>query len=217
VYTSGISGCVEGDFIAMGGSTSTPVCSTACVQGLARIQDAILKSCAGVAVGETSIIGAFQNGLGLRALCPGVTVTTRSPSTAPLTTTQVAVETSTEPAATTAPSRTSLSTANTSSTSKTEGTPSSSTPSAGSAVDPSATASTLPSSTVAARSSTDAKSSTAGPNPSQAANRQLSNAESGGGSPFDVVAVGSASQRTVLGGTASLLVATVVLLVAWLS
>jgi hypothetical protein len=74
-YTSTIKGCVASDF------QSPNRCSSACVQGLVDIGALIQRVCVGVDVGETSIIGVFQFGIGIASLCPGVevvTITTKS-------------------------------------------------------------------------------------------------------------------------------------------
>jgi hypothetical protein len=69
-YTTTIKGCVASDF-------SPPNrCSSACVQGLVDIGALIQRVCANVDVGETSIIGVFQFGIGIASLCPGVEVVT---------------------------------------------------------------------------------------------------------------------------------------------
>ncbi|KAF2851794.1 hypothetical protein T440DRAFT_394345, partial [Plenodomus tracheiphilus IPT5] len=213
VYNSKIAGCVASDFTSSDGST--PVCSAACLQGLAKIQDAVSKGCADVDVSEVSIIGVFQNGLGVRALCPGVPVTTKSSSTAAATTTDVSVETSTEAATTVTSSFEmilSTGTASASSTSKTAAQSSSSASSStrGLLVDPSATGTF----TASAQPTDVAPSSTAGARTSQAPNSQLSNSGSGGGSPFDVVAVGSSSQLRIFDMTVASLIATAVLFFA---
>ncbi|KAI8942989.1 hypothetical protein NX059_001027 [Plenodomus lindquistii] len=201
VYNSKIEGCVATDFSSSDGST--PVCSAACVQGLVKIQDAVSKSCADADVSEVSIIGVFQNGLGLRALCPGVAVTTKSSTTAQATSTQAPARTSTEAAATTTSSfEMVLSTASSS--------PGLNSPTRGLTMDPSATG-TL---TTSEQATNVGPSWTAGATTSRAPNSQLSNAGSGGGSPFDVVAVGSSSQVRIIDMTAASLFATAVVFFA---
>lgn len=199
VYNYKIDGCVASDF------SITSRCSATCVQGLVKITDAVLKSCADVDVGETSIIGVFQNGLGIQALCPGVTVTTGSSSTS--TTTRVTSISSTQVAATTTAARTS-----TTSTTQSSAPQSSSTSSGGLNIDPSATASLTtsinasPTNVVQPGTSSTAK-------PSQVAGSQLSNSDSGGGSPFDVVAVGASSHLRTFDIGVTCIIATALLLV----
>ncbi|CAO2651915.1 Nn.00g001980.m01.CDS01 [Neocucurbitaria sp. VM-36] len=201
VYNSRIEGCTAEDF------NPTATCSSACVQGLVKITEAVNSGCSNVDVGETSIIGVFQNGLGIQALCPGVTVTTISSTSS----------------STTAPAQTSTqavaSTTSTTSTSETEDDEPSSTSSAGLLTDPGATG-TFTTSTVNApptsaaqpgASSTDTNNSAS---PSGVANSQLSNADSGGGSPFDVVATGESSRLRVVDVSMATLLATALLFVA---
>ncbi|KAH8722548.1 hypothetical protein GQ44DRAFT_570392, partial [Phaeosphaeriaceae sp. PMI808] len=61
-YTTNISGCTPNDF------SPSAICSSACVQGLVKIGEVVKRVCRDVDVGETSIIGVFQNDLGLAAL-----------------------------------------------------------------------------------------------------------------------------------------------------
>jgi hypothetical protein len=64
VYTTPIDGCAASDFAA------AATCSVQCLGGLVRIGVSVKTGCRDVDVGETSIIGVFQNGLGVAALCP---------------------------------------------------------------------------------------------------------------------------------------------------
>lgn len=174
VYNTKIDACVSSDF-ALGAT-----CSSACLAGLAKIGAAVKTGCAGVDVGETSIIGVFQNDLGIAALCPNNRQTTTSSSSSSSssaisrTTLQTSTRTST-PATTTAAPPTSSSQP-----------PSAS--SSGIAID-------TPTGT-AASSIAFADPTSAVPTESSASNgnSQLSNSDSGGGSPFDVVATGAAPQ-----------------------
>ncbi|OAL48909.1 hypothetical protein IQ07DRAFT_600776 [Pyrenochaeta sp. DS3sAY3a] len=194
VYNAKIDGCVASDFNP--GAT----CTSACVQGLVKIGEAVLRSCANVDVGETSIIGVFQNDLGIQALCPGVTVTTIPSSTS---TTRAPSQTTTSPATTTSTS-----------TENDDDEPSS-TSSGGLIVDPSATggttANTQPTNAVQPVASSPASSPAAQSSP--VGNSQLSNADSGGGSPFDITASGS-SQLQAVGPALAALIATALLFVA---
>ncbi|KAF2028804.1 hypothetical protein EK21DRAFT_23998, partial [Setomelanomma holmii] len=61
-YTTTIEGCQASDFAA------NAICSSACVQGLIKIGNVVNSACKDVDVGETSIIGVFQNGIGIQAL-----------------------------------------------------------------------------------------------------------------------------------------------------
>ncbi|EUC51105.1 hypothetical protein COCMIDRAFT_80083 [Bipolaris oryzae ATCC 44560] len=216
VYYSAISGCVPGDF--QPGAT----CSAACVRGLNQITDSVKKRCANVDVGELSLIGVFQNGLGIASLCPGVTVTTIK-SDSPTTSTQSSrSSTSTRASSSTSPSSSSSSSETTAASSTVEARPTSSSSSTdtqteqttssisstnGLVLDPNATGST-PTTTVAVP-----PEDTNAPDPSLAPGTQLSNAFSGGGSPFDVVATGSSSHKDIFGGAAAALLATAFLLI----
>ncbi|KAF1927799.1 uncharacterized protein M421DRAFT_15796, partial [Didymella exigua CBS 183.55] len=62
VYTSTIDGCTASDF------SSSATCSAQCVAGLTRIAASVKSGCRNVDVGETSIIGVFQNDIGVAAL-----------------------------------------------------------------------------------------------------------------------------------------------------
>lgn len=199
VYTTTIEGCRAEDF----GSSNR--CSSACVQGLAKITESVLRGCADVDVGETSIIGVFQNGLGIQALCPGVSVTTVGSTTATSTRSTTTVQSTSSRATTTTSTR-----ASTTSDSASE-TQTSSATSAAIATDPGATsANNAP--TGVTQSSTFRTS--AAP-PSRTANSQLSNADSGGGSPFDVTATGSSAQLRVVDVTATAFLATAFLFVVF--
>lgn len=196
VYTSSISGCVADDF------KSGATCSAACVRGLSAIAESVKDKCANVDAGELSIIGVFQNGLGIQSLCPGVTITTISSESAGKTDTKTLEQaTSTQAVLTTTSfTNSAIQATSTSSSSNTDAedgdeeptssaqTTSSSSSTGGLVLDPNATgtftASVIP--------PTDTAQAT------QAPNAQLSNADSGGGSPFDVVAVGASSQLRTL-------------------
>lgn len=203
VYNARIEGCTADDF------KSTATCSSACVQGLVKITEAVAKDCINVDAGETSIIGVFQNGLGIQALCPGVTVTIISSTSS---STTVAAQTSTSAVAST------TSTTSTTSTSETTTSEPSSTSSGGLITDPGATG-TFVASTVNAPATSAAQPSSAEPqssaSASQKVNSQLSNSDSGGGSPFDVVATGSSSRLRVIDVSVASLLATSLLFVAW--
>ncbi|KAG9194894.1 hypothetical protein G6011_04929 [Alternaria panax] len=203
VYTSAISGCAADDF------KSGAICSAACVRGLSAIAESVKEKCANVDAGELSIIGVFQNGLGIQSLCPGVTITTRSSSTAGKTSTQAALTTTsfTNSAVETSPTPTSSSTETEDGDEEatTSVQPTSSSWSTGSLVlDPNATG-TL---TASVAPPTDTARAT------QAPNAQLSNADSGGGSPFDVVAVGASSPLQAVGVSIASLCAIAVALLA---
>ncbi|KAL1601262.1 hypothetical protein SLS59_005416 [Nothophoma quercina] len=178
VYDTKIDACVSSDF-ALGAT-----CSSACVAGLTKIGAAVKTGCASVDVGETSIIGVFQNDLGIAALCPNNQQSTTSSSSS--STAQTTLQTSTRtsapvtttaapPTSTTQPSRASssglnLDTTATGATSTAIGNPTGAAP----------TLVTDPSSA-----------------PSSGGTSQLSNSDSGGGSPFDVVATGAAPQLRI--------------------
>ncbi|EUC33123.1 hypothetical protein COCVIDRAFT_84314 [Bipolaris victoriae FI3] len=213
VYYSAISGCVPGDF--QPGAT----CSASCVRGLNQIGDSVKKRCADVDVGELSLIGVFQNGLGIASLCPGVTVTTIK-SDSPTTSTQSSRSSTSTRASSSSSSSSTLETSSVSSTVEARPTPSSSSTDTqseqttssisstnGLVLDPNATGST-PTTTVAVP-----PEDTNAPDPSLAPGTQLSNAFSGGGSPFDVVATGSSSHQDIYGGAAAALLATAFLLI----
>ncbi|KAF1849433.1 uncharacterized protein K460DRAFT_354282 [Cucurbitaria berberidis CBS 394.84] len=213
VYNSRIDGCTPDDF------KPTATCSAVCVQGLAKITEAVIARCKDVDVGETSIIGVFQNGLGIQALCPGVTVTTISSIAS---STRAAVPTSTRAVASTTlttPTTSTASTTSTPSTSQTKDGQLSSTSSGGLLIDPSATG-TFTTSTVNAPPTSAGQpgaSSTGNSNavkPSQVPNSQLSNTDSGGGSPFDVVATGLAGRLQVTDVCTATLLAIALLVVA---
>ncbi|CAE7033352.1 hypothetical protein PTT_08867 [Pyrenophora teres f. teres 0-1] len=213
VYRTEISGCTADDFKP--GAT----CTNACVQGLSKIGASVSEKCARVDAGELSIIGVFQNGLGIQSLCPGVTITTISSSGA-----NPSTKSSTGATSTQAPLRTTL----TSSASKVTSTASSSIDdgdedgddgSTSSAPAPTSTAELTPDPNptsgvaVPPTSTAQAASSTSDSTPTSGPNAQLSNSDSGGGSPFDVVATGSSSQRETFGTAAAALLATTFLFV----
>ncbi|KAJ4322959.1 hypothetical protein N0V94_002114 [Neodidymelliopsis sp. IMI 364377] len=191
VYNTKIDACVSSDFKT--GAT----CSSSCLQGLAKIGAAVKSSCAGVDVGETSIIGVFQNNIGVDALCPNnqAATSSSSPSTA-----RTTLQTSTRASTTvTTGSTTATSTAQASSTS-----------SSGLNIDPNASTATLATSTAAAVPTlvTDPSSAPNG-------NSQLSNSDSGGGSPFDVVATGAAPQLPITKAGLTTLLASILFVVTY--
>ncbi|USP78136.1 hypothetical protein yc1106_05410 [Curvularia clavata] len=208
VYFSTIAGCVPTDFAQ--GAT----CSVACVRGLAQIADRVKRECADVDAGELSIIGVFQNELGIPSLCPGIAVTTIS-SDYPTTSTRASSTSTSTKASSITTSFTnsaieaSSTPASSSSAKKTEAQSSSSSSSStsGLVMDPNATGST-PTMTVAVP-----PEDTSRPEPTLAPGTQLSNAFSGGGSPFDIVATGSSSQQEIFGSAALALLATTLILV----
>jgi hypothetical protein len=205
-YTSTIKGCVASDF------QSPNRCSSACVQGLVDIGALIQRVCVGVDVGETSIIGVFQFGIGIASLCPGVevvTITTKSQAqtTATSRTGTSSVAPPSWSLATTPPSSTSTTAA--ASSSQAQSTLSSMTSSQAIVTDPSPTS--LPGGSATGTVQQPVATSTAA-RPATP-NAQLSNADSGGGSPFDVQAVGASSQLQVIGSTAAALLGTAVLFV----
>lgn len=195
VYNTKIDGCQAEDF------QPNAVCSRACVLGLLDITDAVQSGCADVDVGETSIIGVFQNSLGLASLCPNTPVTTITPSSSATRTTAQA-QSSTQAAqsttATTLRSTTSTATSD----------QPSSTSTGAIVLDPSATATS-----VSPPSINTASKPVASPTQGNV-NSQLSNADSGGGSPFDVQATGSSTQLHSAGVSLGALFMTTFFLVA---
>lgn len=190
VYNTKIDSCVSSDFNI--GAT----CSSGCLAGLAKIAAAVKSGCTGVDVGETSIIGVFQNDIGIAALCPNnkqASTSSSSPSTA-----QTTVQTSMR---TSAPATTSVvpptSTAQPSSAS-----------SSGLNLDTTATSATSDHS-AAPTLVTEPSSAPTG----NGGNSQLSNSDSGGGSPFDIVATGAAPQLQLANTALSALLAAVLLVV----
>ncbi|UPX17438.1 uncharacterized protein EKO05_0007792 [Ascochyta rabiei] len=183
VYNTKIDACVSSDFVV------GAKCSSGCLAGLTKIGAAVQTGCAGVDVGETSIIGVFQNNIGIDALCPNnqQAATSSSPSSTARTT----LPTST---------RTPTPTTSTAATSTRQPT---STSSSGLNLDPNATFAT---STVTA-APTDAVATSSVPK----GNSQLSNSDSGGGSPFDVVATGGAPQLRATKAALAILLAAVLL------
>lgn len=203
VYTTSISGCVPDDFKV--GAT----CTAACVRGLSEIADSVKDKCKNVDAGELSIIGVFQNGLGIQSLCPGITITTISSEGGKTSTKESSTATSTEAVLTT------------STDSATEATPTSSSSATGTGDDePSSSESATggltldPNATGTLATMTIVIPPTSAPaDPTEAPNAQLSNADSGGGSPFDVVANGSSPKET-FGSAAAALLATTLFFVA---
>ena len=212
VYRTDISGCTADDFKP--GAT----CTNACVQGLAKIGAGVSDKCAGVDAGELSIIGVFQNGLGIQSLCPGVTVATSSSSNA-----EPSTQSSTGATSTQASLRTTLTSSATKATSTAsrstdygdwdgdDGPTSSASTSTttGSTLDPSTTSGVAAPPTPTSQAASLSSSS----KPTSTPNAQLSNSDSGGGSPFDVVATGSSSQRETFDMAAVALLATTFLFV----
>ncbi|EOA90501.1 hypothetical protein ACJQWK_07433 [Exserohilum turcicum] len=218
VYTTAITGCTPDDFKQ--GAT----CSAACVRGLAQIGDNVKRSCADVDVGELSIIGVFQNDLGIPSLCPGVVVTTIGSGSVMTSTTMSTVARSTTRADTTS---------STNSAAKTTSTPSPSASSTGGSkststdlvMDPNATATKATMTVVVPPDNTAPPKDTASPTdlaPTKQSTRpqetvapgaQLSNAFSGGGSPFDIVATGSSNHLDMFDGAAVALLAVTLLFV----
>ncbi|KAF3048486.1 hypothetical protein E8E11_009517 [Didymella keratinophila] len=190
VYTTPIDGCAASDFAA--GAT----CSAQCLAGLVRIGVSVKTGCRDVDVGETSIIGVFQNGLGVAALCPNNKQSTTSATSAASQTNTAKTET------TKSTLQTSTSTSTTAQATTTASPPSSaaqsskaSSSSGSIAIDTTVTQAT--STTFQFNDPTAAPTSTG----TSSGNSQLSNSGSGGGSPFDVVATGAAAQvKTTLSG-----------------
>ncbi|KAF1349348.1 hypothetical protein EJ07DRAFT_169413 [Lizonia empirigonia] len=193
VYNTKIDACVASDF------TVGATCSSGCLAGLAKIAAAVKTGCAGVDVGETSIIGIFQNDLGIDALCPNNRQATTSSS--PSSTARTTLQTSTRTSAT----------VTTTEVAPTSTAQSSSASSSGPTVDPNASTATSARST----STADPTGAVPSTDPSSApnGNNQLSNSDSGGGSPFDVVATGAASPLRITTAAMTTLVAAVLLVV----
>ncbi|KAH7068178.1 hypothetical protein BKA63DRAFT_108030 [Paraphoma chrysanthemicola] len=206
-YTTNIDGCQATDF------ASGAKCSSACVQGLVKIGEVVNRVCKDVDVGETSIIGVFQNGIGIQALCPGVAVTTISSSTKAPTQTSAAAQpparTTTTSAAAPPPPASTLATSTSTSQSEAAQAPSSSSQVIVTDPDPTSVANSPPTSAVKPLSSSSAAAS-----PSRAANAQLSNADSGGGSPFDVQAVSASPRLSSFDASAAALLGVALLFVA---
>ena len=193
VYDTTIQGCEPSDF------NPANTCSQSCLNGLAKIGNAVKQACSRVDVGETSIIGVFQNDIGIPALCPN---NRNAPSTT-ADTSKTAAQTSTRATSTRPSTSTQTSTSPSSSAASASPSPSPSTTSTGLATDPNASTTTLATSSIAAAPSPTTTGS------SQGGSGQLSNPASGGGSPFDVVAAGSGSQlrHATLGLAAAVLLA----------
>jgi hypothetical protein len=196
VYDTRIQGCSSSDF------NSANLCSQGCLNGLAKIGDSVKSACSRVDVGETSIIGVFQNDIGIAALCPNNRNAPSTTTEAPKTTAQTSTRPTTRPSTSTA----------TSTGTSTDATTQTST-------SPSSSATPSPSSTSSSDLDTDPDDSTAtstpvaapspAPESTQRGGGQLSNPDSGGGSPFDVVAAGSGSRlrHATLGLAAAVLLA----------
>lgn len=182
IYTTPIEGCKAEDF-----TTAGATCSNECVTGLVKIMKKVEVACASVDVPETSIIGIFLLGRGIPTLCPGIEVITISPSSARPIATPTPTPTSSEEEATTTTEAEATSTEEPETTTETAAVTSTEAPSdTGTATN---VQTTFETSTPTPESS--ATSSAAGP--TATGNRQLSNADSGGGSPFDVQAIGAAA------------------------
>lgn len=196
VYNTKIDACASSDFAT--GAT----CSSDCLAGLAKIGAAVKLGCSGVDVGETSIIGVFQNDIGIDALCPNnqqATMSSSSPAT-----TRTTLQTSTR---TSAPATTTI-------VASTSTAQPASTSSSGLIIDPNASTATFATSTITAGPTGAVPTAT---NPSSASggnnhNSQLSNSDSGGGSPFDVVSTGAGPQVRINETVVITLLAAVLLL-----
>lgn len=176
VYNTKIDACASSDFSL--GAT----CSSGCLAGLTKIAAAVKSSCADVDVGETSIIGVFQNDLGIAALCPNNKQASSSSALSSTTRTTLQTSTRTSVPATTAASSTS--TAQTSSASSSGLNLDNTATSTASITEPTGAAPTLITEPSSAPTSKSGSS-------------QLSNSDSGGGSPFDIVATGTAPQTRI--------------------
>jgi hypothetical protein len=207
-YTTTIKGCVASDF-------SPPNrCSSACVQGLVDIGALIQRVCANVDVGETSIIGVFQFGIGIASLCPGVevvTITSKSQAQTTWTATSRPATNSVPPAYSLATTFTSTTASTTSASSSQAKSTLSSVASSSQAIvtDPNPTSipGVSPTGTVQQPAATSTAARPVTPN------AQLSNADSGGGSPFDVQAVSASSHLQVLSSTTAALLGSAILFV----
>jgi hypothetical protein len=203
-YTSTIEGCQASDFEPK----ATARCTEACVAGLKKIGEVVKRACKDVDVGETSIIGVFQNDIGVKALCPQIAAPAPAVSSAPPPPPPPA-SSAKPPAQTSAQASSSRSEAPPPTTlvtsSPTEAAQSSSSSSSqGIVVDPSPTS-------IAVAPATSIAPPPASSTPSRP-NAQLSNADSGGGSPFDVqVTTGASSQLRVIDLTLAAFVGTAVL------
>jgi hypothetical protein len=217
VYTSTIDGCTPDDFVKNGQNKNR--CSNACAQGMAKIAEAVLKSCKDVDVPEASIIGVFQVGIGVQALCPDVSVITVSSgaasstkpppqSSAPAATSKAATATTTV-----APPSSTLATSTTPA-SQSRTTESSSSSSQGITTDPNATSGATLSPSLAPPIASSSTQSSAVAQTTRAGPAQLSNAGSGGGSPFDIVA-GASSHLRAVDSTMAALLAMVMAVMTW--
>lgn len=213
-YTTTIKGCQASDF------TPPNRCSQACVQGLQDIGEVIKRVCQNVDVGETSIIGVFQFGIGIASLCPGVDIVTASSAAATTstrttqgqstqtTTTRATTSSSVPPPAWSLATNSLATSTGSSSASQTTQSSASSSSTQGLNVDPDPTSIAGVSPTGAVQP--PASSTAAAPPNSQ----QFSNGDSGGGSPFDVQAFGAASRSRVFDVTLAALVGTAMVFVA---
>lgn len=212
-YTTTIKGCQASDF------TPPNRCSSACVQGLQDIGEVIKRVCANVDVGETSIIGVFQFGIGIASLCPGVDVVTASSSATTARTTNAGTSTTARTTTSSVPppayslasmsmgASLSLTTSTLTSTLAVSSNAAQTT-SQGLEVDPN------PTSIAGGAPTGDAQppATSAAAAPQQ--NAQAQNDVSGGGSPFDVVSFGASSQLRALDGALAALVGTALFFVA---
>lgn len=191
VYTTPIQGCRAEDF-----TTAGATCSNECVSGLVKIMKSVEVACASVDVPETSIIGIFLFGRGIPALCPGIEVITISPSksSARPIATPTPTPTSSEDELATTTAAEATSTEEPEPTTTTESDVATSTEESTSTVTETTALTTFETSTPPAESS--ATSSAAAPTTTP--NTQLSNVDSGGGSPFDVQAIGAAANSNSL-------------------
>ncbi|OCK90565.1 uncharacterized protein K441DRAFT_236201 [Cenococcum geophilum 1.58] len=212
VYTQTIPGCQVSDF------STNAQCSKACINGLVQISAEVNSQCANADVSETSIIGVFLLGQGIPALC-NIQVTT-----APATT---QVKSTAAPSSSAVPSSSAAQKSSAGIIMDTSSSPimsstlvtsavASSTPPAVSSAPESSTLSSAEVQSSVKASSTSATFSLASSTKSAASTKtstiQKSNPNSGGGSPFDVQAVGNSSPDSNaprwLAGTAALFLIT---------
>jgi len=185
-YNTLIKGCQATDFGV------NVVCSAACIRGLEGITQQVQRSCSGVRVDQSSIIGVFQNGIGIRSLCPNneegaSSSTTSARSTTAAQSTQAASSRASATATPTPSSSSSSDTTSTISETSSSTAQSSTSSSTGLVVDPNPTS-------VAGSSPTGDAQAPASPTGAGRPNQpQLSNQDSGGGSPFDVQSTGDSS------------------------
>ncbi|KAF2643940.1 hypothetical protein P280DRAFT_477377 [Massarina eburnea CBS 473.64] len=183
-YITGIEGCTKDDF------GTGALCSAKCVQGLVKISDLVAVACQTVNVPDTSIIGVFLLSRGVQALCPGITVVTKSSTTKSTQSVQSTQTTTSQSLSSTTTSQ-ARTTASASSAPSTQSSGASTSSSATTSPTPTQTnqATTQPPSTLQSQLTTDTR--TPPPASSQTGSQQ---ANAGGGSPFDIGATASASQ-----------------------